>query len=46
MGWSLLPNALRPFFKDVLCYPNLGITNVNMPIKFCSEAYFFMLEVN
>ena len=21
MGWSLLPNALRPFFKDLLCSP-------------------------
>ena len=25
MGWSLLPNALRPF-QDILCSPNLGIT--------------------
>ena len=25
MGWSLLPNALRPFW-DLLCFVNLGIT--------------------
>jgi hypothetical protein len=34
------------FFLRSIVLPNLGITNVNMPIKFCSEAYFFMLEVN
>ena len=40
MGLSLLPNALRPF-KIYCAPPNLGI----MPIKFCSETYFFRLEV-
>ena len=39
-GWSLLPNALRPF-SDLLCSPEFRYyLEVNMPIKFCSEAYF------
>ena len=41
MGWSLLPNALRPF-QDLLCSPEFRYNlDVNMLIKFCSEAYFF-----
>ena len=39
MGWSLLPNALRPFW-DILCSPEFRYWEVNMPIKFCSEDYF------
>ena len=42
MGWSLLPYALWPF-KIYYTPSNLGITK--MPIKFCSEAYFFRLDV-
>ena len=26
MGWSLLPNALRPFSRSIVLPPNLGIT--------------------
>ena len=44
MGWSLLPNALRPF-QIYFAPPNLGIRTWVMPIKFCSGAYFFRLEV-
>ena len=41
MGWSLLPNTLRPF-QDLLCAPEFRYyLDVNMPIKVCSEAYFF-----
>ena len=45
MGWSLLPNALRPF-QDILCFPEFRYyQDVNMPIKVCSEAYFVSPEV-
>ena len=45
MGWAILPNALRPF-QDLLCSPEFRYyQDENMPIKFCSEAYFFRLEV-
>ena len=44
-GWSLLPNALQPF-QDLLCFPEFRYyQDVNMLIKFCSETYFFRLEV-
>ena len=39
-GWSLLPDVLRPF-QDLFCSPEFRYYwDVNMPIKFCSEAYF------
>ena len=45
MGWSLLPNALRPF-QDLLRSPEFRYSlEVNMPIKICSEVYFFKLQV-
>jgi len=45
MGWSLLPNELRPF-QDLLCSPEFKyFYDVNMLNKFCSEAYFSRLEV-
>ena len=43
-GWSLLPNSLRPF-QDLLCSPEFSYQDLNMPIKICSEAYFFRLEI-
>ena len=43
MGWSLLPMHCD-LFKVYRAPPNLGI-DVNTPIKFYSEAYFFRLEV-
>ena len=44
-GWSLLPNALRPF-QDLLCSPEFRYyLDVNMSIKFCSEGYFLRFEV-
>jgi hypothetical protein len=33
-------------FSDILCSPEFRYyLDLNMPIKFCSEAYFFRLEV-
>ena len=32
-------------FSHLLCSPKFGYYDVNMPVKFCSEAYFFRLEV-
>ena len=44
-GWLLLSNALR-HFQDLLGSPEFGYYyDLNMPIKFCSEAYFLRLEV-
>jgi hypothetical protein len=44
MGWSLLPNAMQPLRSIVL--PEFKYyLEVNIPIKFCSETYFFRLEV-
>ena len=41
MGWSLLPNAPRPFW-DLLCSPNLGIAMTWIcRLNFCSETSFF-----
>ena len=45
-GVVIAAQCTATFFKDLSCSPNLGITNVNMPVKFCSEAYSFRLEVN
>ena len=39
MGWSLLPNALRPFFKDLLCSLELGYYDVNMT-NFAQRSVF------
>ena len=44
-GWSLLPNELRPF-QDLLCSREFRYDkDVNMPIKFCSETYFFQTRL-
>ena len=33
-------------FSDLWCSPEFGYyKDVNMPIKVCSEAYFFRLEI-
>ena len=40
-GWSLLPNALRPFEYRLCSREFRYHLDVNMPIKFSSEAYFF-----
>ena len=44
MGWSFLPNVLRPF-KIYCAPPNLGIRTWICRSNFCSEAYIFRLEL-
>ena len=45
MGWSLLPNALRPF-KIYCAPPNCGITRTWISrLNFAQRTNFFMLEV-
>ena len=39
IGWSLLPNALRPFW-DPLCSPNLGIRTWTCRLNFAQRPIF------